>query len=667
MANPAVHQGSFLGGEWAATAQGSLDDPMYKQALNVCVNGMPVAEKAFVRRAGCQFLGPTYKRGLARILPYRDVGTTSYLISLTASGGVGYAHYFAGTAAVTTVDGSFTISTSSSSAGILTIVTTGATGWSVGDQFKLATISAVSGGVYANRVMTVKTISGTTITAWDDLGVAFTFDSAADVLAASTIRRLVRATHLFTNTDYFQYIRAIQAQTPTGTALFMVERNTAPQVITTDLTTISTASFKDGPYLDPQGGNLSPEAGTVNAYSGSITFTPATSTFVAADVGRHIRLWTQPAAWASGTTYAYGDRVTYNNQFWTSIGQGAYATSNVGIVPGTVPAIGANNLLVPMWAPDPLAGRWAWGTITAQATTSCTVSLTTNLNSANGASVTIWRLGVFKAGQYPACGIFHEGRLWFAGMTIGATTTAAPPGMFCASTVDDLYTFSPTDIYGNVADNHGFTYVLSSKRSFDSIRWMEAVDTGGLLVGTAASEWLLTGQNDAFTATTVKATEVTSYGSAQVEPVRAGLAIAFVQRFGRTVYEYLADAFSTRFAGRPLNEKAKHLVASASADAQGFYRLAYQEEKTPVIWALGGGTALFGCTYRRESRFVTEPPTFAGWHRHLIYDGQRIPTDVAVTPGGTATANLTYLVTQANGIGIAYAIEVLRPLLDGED
>lgn len=662
MSNPAVHQGSFLGGEWSATAQGDLSAPFYKQALNVCLNAMPVAEKAFVRRSGCQFLQPTYGRGTSRLLPYRDIGGVSYLISLTVVSSLGYAHFYSGTGPVFTTDGAFTVATSSSTSGILTLETTGATSWSVGDQFKFQSLPTASSAVYANRVLTVKTISGTTITAWDDLGVAFTFDSGVNAMAAAQIVRLLRSTTTFTATTYFDKIRSIQAQTPTGTALFIVERNTAPQVIVGTNLAISTASFKDGPYLDPQGGALSPEAGTVSAYSGTITFTPAVTTFVAADVGRHIRLFSQPAAWAVGTTYTNGQTVTYNNQWWVFV----YSSGLAGVIPGTTSTIGG--VAVSPWAPSPNAGQWAWGTISAQAGTSCTVVLTTALNSANGAGITVWRLGLFMAGRYPACGIFHKGRLWFGGCANGAAA-GAPQGRFDASTTDDIYTFSPTDINGNVADNHGIAYTASSKRAFNTIRWFEAIDTGGLLFGTANSEWLIAATSgDALTPTTITATEVTEYGSAEVEPVRAGLTVIFVQRFGRTVYEYLADAFSTRFGGRPINENAKHLVASASVDAAGFYRLTYQSEKTPVIWALGGGTALFGCTYRRESRFVTEPPTFSGWHRHLLYDGERVPVDVCALPGGSSTADLVYLVLNASGVGITnYSIEVLRPLLDGEN
>lgn len=661
--NPSVHQANFLGGEWALTAQGRLDKPQYKTALNVCLNGMPVAEGAFVRRAGTQFIQPTYQRGVARLLPYRDIGGTSYLIALTTSGGTGYAHYFIGTAPV--FDGNtWTVNTSSSASGILTLVTSSGTGWSVGDQFKFTTSSLTSSeaAAYANRVLTVKTIAGTTITAWDDMGVAFTFNTGANVLTNATIKRLVRNTHNFTSSSNFNAIRAIQAQTPTGTALFIVERNTAPQVITSTATlAISTAAFKDGPYLDPQGGVLSPEQGSVNAYTGSITFTPVTTAFVAADVGRHIRLYSEPAAWASGTTYTNGDFVTYNNQWWKF----TYSSNLAGVVPGT--AYFSSGIPVYPWSPAPIAGRWAWGTITAQAGSSCTVSLTTDLNSANGATITKWRLGLFMAGRYPACGIFHQGRLYLGGCASGAAA-GAPQGRFDASTTDDIYTFSPTDINGNVADNHGISFTLSGKRAFNSIVWMEATDNGALLFGTPASEWHVDAvSGSAITPTTIRVSEVTTYGAAAVEPVRAGIAIVFPQRFGRTLYEYLADAFSTRFAARPLNEEANHLVASASSDATGFYRLAYQSEKVPVIWALAGGSALLGCTYRRTSRFTTEPPEFNGWHRHLIYDGERLPTDICQIPGGTSTADLLYMVTQANGAGVcAYQIEVLRPLLDGE-
>ncbi len=666
MPNPSSHQASFLGGEWSLTAQGRLDRPQYKTALNVCENAMPIPTGAVVRRAGTEFLGPTYGRGTARLLGYRDIGGVSYLVSLTVVSATGYAHFYSGTSRVYTGSAIAVLSNSSSS-GILTVVLASDPGWVAGDQIKFQGITTTSAGCYVNRVCTVITNTSGTLTLKDDLSVAFAFDGGTNALAGAEAVKIARSTHNFTNTGYFSKIRGVQAQTPTGSALFIIERHTAPQAITGTNLAIATATFKDGPYLDPQGTFASPETGTVSGYSGSITFTPNSSTFVAADVGRHIRLWTQPAAWNIATTYAYGDRVTYNGSYWQSLGQGAYATSNVGVTPGTVPPVGASSVTVPMWAPDPAAGRWAWGVITAQATTSCTVLLTTSLNSANGTGVTTWRLGLFMADRYPACGIFHDGRLWFAGCADGAAS-GAPQGRFDASTTDDIYTFSPTDIYGNVADNHAISYTLSSKRSFDSIRWFEVTDAGDLLAGSGAVEWLISSIGDGMTPFTVKAMEVTEIGSAEVEPVRAGMSLIFVQRFGRAIYEYLADAVSSRFGGRPINGDARHLVTSASTTAAGYSRLAFQSEKVPVIWAIGGGDALIGCTYRRSSRYLTEVPDFEGWHRHLLYDGRRTPVDICAMPGGSSTADLLYVVTLANGVGVCLnQIEVVRPLLDGED
>lgn len=660
--NPTSHQASFIGGEWSFTAQGRLDKPQYKTALNVMENAMPIPSGAFVRRSGLEFLGPTYQRNRPRLLAYRDIANVSYLVVLTE----GQAQFYSGTAAVFTQDGAFTIATSTSASGVLTVVTNSSTGWAVGDQVKFQSVTSQEGAKYHNRVLQITAITTVTITLKDDTATAFSFDSGNNALTGASVVRLQRSTHGFSDDTYFDLIRPVQAQIPTGTVLFMVERHTAPQVITGSALTIAAATFKDGPYLDYQGGNLSPETGVVNAYSGTITFTPLSTTFVAADVGRHIRLYSEPLAWDAATTYAYGTTATFNGQYWKSMAQGAYASANLNIQPGTVPPVGTSSVPVSLWAPDPTAGRWAWGTIATQSTTSCTIALTTTLNSVNGTGITAWRMGVFMADRYPACGIFHEGRLWFAGMANSAAA-GAPQGLFAASTTDDIFTFSPTDIYGNVADNHGFTYTLSSKRSFTSIRWMEATDTGDLLFGSQGPEWLVEGVGGSFTSTTVSGREITDYASAEVDPERAGMSLIFVQRYGRTVYEYLADAVSSRYGARPMNEMAKHLVASASDEAPGFYRLAYQQEKVPVVWGVAGGSALLGCTYRRTSRYLTEDPDFEAWHRHIFASGERLPIDVCTIPGsGASKSNFVYVATQINGTGVlAYDINILRPLMDG--
>ena len=74
--------------------------------------------------------------------------------------------------------------------------------------------------------------------------------------------------------------------------------------------------------------------------------------FTAADIGRHIRLFSQPAQWVSGTTYAIGNLVTYNDTFWQSL-----INSNTGVTPGTN---------VADWVPvsGTAYALWTWGRIT---------------------------------------------------------------------------------------------------------------------------------------------------------------------------------------------------------------------------------------------------------------------------------------------------------------
>ena len=79
--------------------------------------------------------------------------------------------------------------------------------------------------------------------------------------------------------------------------------------------TLGAAAFKDGPYLDPpvDGTTITP-SGT----SGSVTLTLAggSTRFAATDVGRMVRLFSEPADWSSGTAYAVGDQVKFDNAYY---------------------------------------------------------------------------------------------------------------------------------------------------------------------------------------------------------------------------------------------------------------------------------------------------------------------------------------------------------------
>ncbi len=161
---------------------------------------------------------------------------------------------------------------------------------------------------------------------------------------------------------------------------------------------LDAAVFKDGPYLDPftNGVLATPSAkkGIVNltfsfaaydsskAYaigdyvsSSSISYrsltdqnvgnTPSSSTdnwvsvpateaisaagLVGTDIGRHVRLFSEPPIWVFGTAYVSGNVVKFNNQYWQAI------QSNTSSPPG---------LNVSNWVIFPTGAIWTWGRIT---------------------------------------------------------------------------------------------------------------------------------------------------------------------------------------------------------------------------------------------------------------------------------------------------------------
>lgn len=645
-------QTAFGGGEWDTASQGRIDHPWHRKALSVSVNGQAGANEAWHKRSGTKWLGPTYKRLSASVREFESDTAHRYAVALTSDGSTGWAHMYLNDAILT--NASNTIATSSSAAGVLTVVTSTATGWSVGDSVIFDTSTLPEDGYgYLNRWLTITAIAGTTITLKNDESTpaAFGFDSGTNALTGATIRRIARfTTGILSNvaatqicnlgaTVYGQPIKALLLHPAYAPQLISLTAADAPSV---DTVTIATATFSDGPYLDPTAG------GSVSGYSGSITYTPSDgTTFVAGDVSRHIRLYHEPAAWASGTIYVVGDRVTYNGGWWKCV----YAAGAAGIQPGLLYTISSGQQVM-VWAPLPQAGRWAWGTITAQATTSCTVSLTTNLDSANGATITSCRLGEFTTSTYPGTGALYLGRLYLGGCREGRFSASM-------SGSANLFTFSPTDVYGKTYDDYGFSESISAS-SQDQIAWIK-VDRLGLLMGSYADEFLLTsaGESEVITPFNKTIRKVSSYGSlAYRGATSAGFTTIFMHNAGHQAYEYLTEAMGSAPSGRPLNDFNQGIVKKAGTLSD----IAYTESRIPVIWAVAADGQLFGATYRRTARSMSQAPDMLAWSRHKIADGG-LSVDSLCVVSPSASVDYLYLVTTpaSSSYGVSKGVQRLMP------
>ena len=417
----------------------------------------------------------------------------------------------------------------------------------------------------------------------------------------------------------------------------------------------------DGPYLDPSGEYRHGR----RAYQGHRLYRGDDHAVLAAtDVGRHLRLFSQPPLWVAATAYTAGQNVTdASGAWWTAI------INSTGVVPGTPTVVSGVQQLA--WAPAPLAGSWAWGIITGY-TSSSEVSFTYDttipnmvLQTANGTTIEMFQLGVYTATPtvgipgpvYPTCGLNLQGRLWFAGAVANRFDTTISNGVNLG-----IATFSPTDPYGNVLDDSGISEIINSPY-IAQINWMIGEDAG-VVMGTISGEFLVfsSATNDPITPTNIDERLITKLGSQFIDPVRAGMATVFVHKFGRRAIEYLADAFSGKFSGRHLNKWSKHL------SAYGIAQLAYHEETFPCVWAIMNNGLLAGCTYRRFSRFASEPADIAAWQR-VVHGRQRSFTSMAVVPGKNGLLDRLFTITNdptpPNQSPVNnYYIEIMQPVFD---
>jgi len=369
--------------------------------------------------------------------------------------------------------------------------------------------------------------------------------------------------------------------------------------------------------------------------------------FTSGDVGRHVRIFSQPDLWAAGS-YTAGDFVLFNNVVYQ-------AETNNSKQPDT----SSDD-----WNVIPSGQRWVWAKVT-----SVTGPTTANIQiigqpALYNTTVKIWRLGVYSdAAGWPTCGCFHEGRLWLGGAvknrfdaSMDAVALVGQGGLSPMS--NRLTSFSPTLDDGTVADNCGISYTLDAQDK-NNILWMNP-DDQGIACGTINGEWMIkaTQLSDPLTPTSIQAKRVTKYGCANIEPRRTGIALIFVQKFARRCLEFISEVFSGKYVAPDLNEYAEHVTST------GVVEIAYQEELAPVLWARKTDGTFVGSTYRRTNPSVIQPADLNGWHRHTLAAG-RTCESLIVGPSADATLDTVTMVTNGtDAYGTTRWIEMMTDLFE---
>jgi len=209
-----------------------------------------------------------------------------------------------------------------------------------------------------------------------------------------------------------------------------------------------------------------------------------------------------------------------------------------------------------------------------------------------------WRLGAWSESLgWPSCVTFYEERLFFA-------NTRSQPQTLWGSMSGAYETFAPTAADGSVSDDHALSFTISDDR-VNAIRWMSAGKT--LAVGSLGGEFVVSASNlnEGLTPSNISVHRETTIGSADMQPVRIGGAVLYVQRARRKLYEMSYSFEADSYAAPELTLMARHLSAA------GIKEIAYQQEPWSILWAARDDGALIGMTYLREQDVI-------GWHQHSI-------------------------------------------------
>jgi len=407
MADASYAIGNFTGGEISQFAQGRFDRPDYRFSMKTCLNAFPVEAGPWTRRPGTAYGGHTRGGAPARVIRFDFQASAPITLEFTD----GYIRYRNGAALITS-DAQTVVTVSTANPAV--VQTAAATTWATGNTL---VFPGQSMPLLENRQFIATKIDTMHFSLADALtGAAIDGSTLGALVAGATVARVSENISPYIG-GAWAAIRAVQAETTD----LLLSPTVAPQALTvTTLPSlgvspafaINPAVFNDGPYLDPftNGVQATPSAesgiialslsfaaydatkayragdfvstGGVNYRSlldqnagnapagGAPWWTTASVTeainggrgFLGSDIGRLVRLFSEPAAWAPGSTYAQYAVVSYNPSGLA--GAATYWSSLVASNTGNIPGADLKN-----WTLITSAAIWSWGKITSLSNT----------------------------------------------------------------------------------------------------------------------------------------------------------------------------------------------------------------------------------------------------------------------------------------------------------
>lgn len=269
------------------------------------------------------------------------------------------------------------------------------------------------------------------------------------------------------------------------------------------------------------------------------------------------------------------------------------------------------------------AGAWGYAVIISITSTTVAVGDVREAFQATPTAATSFRLGAWSGTTgYPSAATFYQQRL------VSGNTTHDPQ-TFSGSQTSDFENMTPDNLSGTVEDDDSYTYTISSD-TVNAIHWFRA-SKSTLVIGTTGGTWTVASTGSVVTPNDINVEPGPSQKSADIEPLRIGNIVLFVQRAKRKVREFGFDFQVDGFQAFDMTRLAQHITRG------GIVEMAYAEEPDSLVWAVRGDGTLLSMTFRREEDVV-------GWARHVMGGsfgaGSAVVESVSVIPGATGAGQV---------------------------
>jgi len=239
------------------------------------------------------------------------------------------------------------------------------------------------------------------------------------------------------------------------------------------------------------------------------------------------------------------------------------------------------------------------------------------------------------AGDRPSIIAGNEGRT-----VLGASTNE--PATLRASKAGELNRFFLGDVAGD-----SWEYELTGPDNVD-IQWIMG-DMGGLVVGTRTAEGILLGSpEEGITPLTAQFRWLSTFGSANIQPVRIHDTIVFVQRGGEIIRGYVPS--QNAYQSPELTSYADHIASG------GVTKLAHQDDPQSMVYAIRNDGQMLALTFDNNLR------AWARIKAAASAAGAAVIEDVAIIPTSNAEDEIWLIVKRTIGGSTKRYIEYMDTL-----